>query len=88
MLQGFSYVSDIGGMVGLWIGLSSLSFVQILEFVAETMKDMIHKLHNKKCPRSIPDNQPTRDCTASPSTQSAQTDVDLAVPGNMTPVDI
>ena len=51
--QAFSYVSDIGGMLGLWVGLSSLSFIQIIEFVGDVLLIVIRKLRNNGRPRSV-----------------------------------
>ena len=36
--QTFQFASDMGGMLGLCIGLSSLSLVQILEFILHAIK--------------------------------------------------
>jgi hypothetical protein len=75
-------------MVGLWIGLSSLSFVQILEFMAEALKDKIRNLSNNKCsPSGNPYKEPTQENMASPC-KSPPTDVTLCAKGSMTPVDI
>ncbi|KAK2144129.1 hypothetical protein LSH36_782g01016 [Paralvinella palmiformis] len=33
---GYQFVGDVGGMLGLWIGVSALGIVQLIEFVLAT----------------------------------------------------
>jgi hypothetical protein len=44
IFQSFPYASDIGGMLGLWIGLSSLGAVQLAEFIIECLAIKVRKL--------------------------------------------
>ena len=44
--QPFTFMSSIGGALGLWIGLSMLSVCEILQLAAELISCIITKLRN------------------------------------------
>ena len=63
MFQTISYGSDIGGMCGLWIGLSSITGIQLLQLIVEIMAGKIRQLqrvlHKSKVvyPRDVDDSR-------------------------------
>ena len=48
MLQFSRFGSDIGGTVGLWLGLSIFSFVELLNFVGHIFKYIYYSCSGKK----------------------------------------
>ena len=61
-LQTAQFLSDVGGAIGLWIGLSILSMCEVFQLVVELCDYAAHKAtnrgkHNKKRDRPLKDGK-------------------------------
>ena len=48
VLQMPSFLSDIGGLMGMWIGVSVLTIVEVLELIATLLVTMFKTFSKKK----------------------------------------
>lgn len=48
LFQGFQFVGDVGGMFGLWIGVSALGMVQLIEFLLVAVYSKVRKIYTSK----------------------------------------
>ena len=48
MLQIENLLADIGGQLGLWIGCSVMTFVEILEFITNVLSYLCGKRNERK----------------------------------------
>ena len=48
VLQMPSFLSDIGGLMGMWIGVSVLTIVELLELIATLLVTMFKTFSKKK----------------------------------------
>lgn len=53
-LKGFQFISDIGGALGLFMGASILSFVEVFQFLIEILNLMRNKFFAKRDPALTP----------------------------------
>lgn len=53
-LKGFQFISDIGGALGLFMGASILSFVEVFQFLIEILNLLRNKFFAKRDPALTP----------------------------------
>ena len=55
-----SFLSDIGGLMGMWIGVSVLTVVELLELIATLLITMFKTFTKKK--EQVVDVKPSENC--------------------------
>ena len=55
-----SFLSDIGGLMGMWIGVSVLTVVELLELIATLLMTMFKTFTKKK--EGVVDVKPSENC--------------------------
>ena len=55
-----SFLSDIGGLMGMWIGVSVLTVVELLELIATLLITMFKTFTKKK--ERVVDVKPSENC--------------------------
>ena len=56
-----SFLSDIGGLMGMWIGVSVLTVVELLELIATLLITMFTETFTKK-KEQVVDVKPSENC--------------------------